>query len=94
MSRKPLTNEDGKVRALTAEDFQDMQPAATALPGLLGEGLAAQLLQHRPGRGPQKAPTKAQVTLRLDPDLIQHFKQTGAGWQTRLNDTLRKAIGL
>ncbi|MFV3126626.1 BrnA antitoxin family protein [Niveispirillum sp. KHB5.9] len=94
MPRKPLTNEDGEVRELTTQDFQEMRPAAKALPGLLGEELAAQLLQRRPGRGPQKAPTKAQVTLRLDPDLIQHFKRSGTGWQTRLNDTLRKAIGL
>lgn len=46
------------------------------------------------GRGPQKAPTKQQTTLRLDRDIIAHFKAGGKGWQTRINDTLRKAIGL
>ncbi len=43
-------------------------------------------------RGAQKAPTKRQVTLRLDPDLIEHFKAGGQGWQTRLNAALRKAV--
>lgn len=44
------------------------------------------------GRGPQKAPTKVQTTIRLDHDLLDHFKRGGRGWQTRLNDTLREAL--
>lgn len=35
---------------------------------------------------------KQQVTIRLDADVLAAFKQTGAGWQTRINDALRKAI--
>lgn len=45
-------------------------------------------------RGPQKAPTKQQVTLRLDRDILDHFRATGKGWTTRLNDALRKVAGL
>jgi uncharacterized protein (DUF4415 family) len=41
------------------------------------------------GRGPQKAPTKQLVSLRLDPDIVQRFRATGPGWQSRINDTLR-----
>ena len=26
-------------------------------------------------------------------DLIEHFKKDGKGWQSRLNDTLKKAVG-
>lgn len=44
-------------------------------------------------RGAQKAPTKTQVTLRLDPRVVDHFKAGGAGWQSRINDVLRKAAG-
>ncbi len=36
---------------------------------------------------------KLQVTLRLDRDLVDHFKSAGPGWQTRLNDSLREAVG-
>jgi uncharacterized protein (DUF4415 family) len=35
---------------------------------------------------------KQSVTLRLDPDLIEHFRSTGAGWQTLINETLRRAV--
>ena len=44
-------------------------------------------------RGPQKTPTKQQVTLRLDRDLVERFRAGGPGWQTRINETLRKAVG-
>jgi uncharacterized protein (DUF4415 family) len=48
----------------------------------------------KPGRPPQGAAPKKQVTLRLDADLLERFKSTGTGWQTRLNATLRKAMGM
>lgn len=44
-------------------------------------------------RGPQKSPTKQQVTMRLSSHVIQHFKQDGEkGWTTRLNEHLEKTI--
>lgn len=45
-------------------------------------------------RGPQRAPIKQPVTIRLDADLAEHFRASGHGWQTRLNDLLRRAAGL
>lgn len=45
-------------------------------------------------RGPQKAPLKRDVHIKLDADIVEHFKRDGRGWQTRLNATLRKAINL
>jgi uncharacterized protein (DUF4415 family) len=45
-------------------------------------------------RGPQKAPTKKQVTLRLDPRVVDHFKAEGEGWQSRMNEALMKAAGV
>ncbi len=44
-------------------------------------------------RGKQKAPTKAQVTLRLDRDIVEHFRATGDGWQSRINAALREIVG-
>ncbi len=43
-------------------------------------------------RAPQKAPTKKLVSLRLSPEVIDHFKATGPGWQTRIDSTLKDAI--
>ena len=37
---------------------------------------------------------KRQVTLRLDPDVIERFRAEGPGWQGRMNAALRKAAGL
>lgn len=42
----------------------------------------------RRGRPPSPAP-KRQVTIRLDPDLLDRLRVTGPGWQTRLNEALR-----
>lgn len=53
----------------------------------------AQAAITRPNhRGPQKAPVKKQVSLRLSPEVLAHFKATGRGWQTRIDETLKKAI--
>ncbi len=41
---------------------------------------------------PPKAATKKQVTLRLSPDVLDHFKSGGPGWQTRIDDALRTAV--
>jgi hypothetical protein len=45
------------------------------------------------GRPPSPNPKK-QVTLRLDPDVIEKFRATGKGWQSRINAELRKALGI
>lgn len=46
-------------------------------------------------RGRPKADiTKVSTTIRLDPDIIAAFKAEGSGWQSRINDALRKAAGL
>ena len=69
---------------LTAGDFAQMRPAVEVVPHVLEA--------YRRARGKQKAASKEEVTLRLDADVMAHFRQSGKGWQTRLNDTLRKAV--
>jgi uncharacterized protein (DUF4415 family) len=44
------------------------------------------------GRGPQKTPTKVLTTVRLDADVLAFFKAQGHGYQTRINDELRKVV--
>lgn len=43
---------------------------------------------------PTSANPKKQVTLRLDPDVVDRFRATGKGWQSRINSELRKALGI
>jgi uncharacterized protein (DUF4415 family) len=47
----------------------------------------------RRGRPPSANPKKA-LKLRIDADVVEHFRATGPGWQTRINDTLRRAAKL
>ena len=80
----------------TPADFAEARPTAEVLPHILErwQQAKAELPQaHKPGaRGKQKAPTKEAVHIRLDRDLLAHFRASGPGWQTRLNATLRQAV--
>jgi uncharacterized protein (DUF4415 family) len=38
--------------------------------------------------------SKELVSLRIDRDLLEHFQDSGPGWQDRINEALRKAAGL
>ena len=46
----------------------------------------------RRGRGPQRSPTKMSTTVRLDADVLEYFRATGPGYQTRINEALRQAM--
>jgi uncharacterized protein (DUF4415 family) len=71
----------------TEEDFKLARPFAEVFPEL-----AASIARSR-GRPSLESPKK-QVTLRLDADLIARYKASGKGWQSRINDDLRKVSGL
>lgn len=67
----------------TEADFVRARPASEVLP----EAVQAKLGMRK--RGPQKAPTKRAVTIRLSPDVLDAFRATGSGWQTRVDVALR-----
>jgi uncharacterized protein (DUF4415 family) len=43
-------------------------------------------------RGPQSAPKKVPVSIRLSADVVEAFRSTGAGWQARVDEILREHI--
>lgn len=43
---------------------------------------------------PKASVTKVSTTIRLSPEVIEHFKSGGPGWQGRIDEALRKAAGL
>ena len=47
----------------------------------------------KPGR-PKSPDPKRQVTLRLDSIVLDGFRSTGPGWQSRINNALREALGI
>lgn len=53
----------------------------------------ARLRPVKRGRPPVEH-KKVATTIRLDADVIEHFRSSGNGWQSRINETLRKAAGL
>jgi uncharacterized protein (DUF4415 family) len=85
--RKLLTDASGEVRELTSADFAHAKPFS---------GLPKQLrttLRKVGQRGPQISPTKKLVSLRLSASVLAHYKATGPGWQTRIDETLKRAVG-
>jgi uncharacterized protein (DUF4415 family) len=44
------------------------------------------------GRGPQATPTKVLTSIRLDADVLEFFKSQGTGYQSRINQTLRREV--
>jgi uncharacterized protein (DUF4415 family) len=82
-NRKPLTNKEGEVRDLTADDFKHFRPAAD----VLSPALMARLATRR--RGPRKARNKEPITIPLSREVIDRFRVTGEGWQSRLDAALQ-----
>lgn len=90
----------------TAEDFARARPASEVLSkGFLDNWRKGKhTIEHvsdakyeatkrRPGeRGKQVAPTKRLVSLRLSADVLEHFRATGPGWQTRIDEILKRAV--
>lgn len=70
---------------LTDEQAATARPFGEAFPDLLASW------KRRPGR-PKAAVTKVAVKLRLDPDVVEGYRATGPGWQTRMNDVLRRGM--
>ena len=43
---------------------------------------------------PRSENPKVSTTIRLSPEVLEHFRAGGPGWQTRIDETLRKAAGI
>jgi uncharacterized protein (DUF4415 family) len=84
--RKSLIDSKGEVREISSADLKRFRTAREALPASVRPKVGV--------RGPQKAPTKERITIRLSPEVLARFRATGEGWQSRmdaaLQDWLRK----
>lgn len=89
----PSDKEEAEIQRQISDDPEDSahwensnvsRPAVEVAPHIVQE--------FRRARGSQKAPTKEKITVRLDSDIVAHFRRGGRGWQTRLNDALRKSV--
>lgn len=86
-SKRKLDDDDAP--ELTKELAKKLRPASEMLP----QDLYAALVARKPGqRGKQKKPTKKPTYIRLDPEVLDYFKSTGDGWQSRINNFLKAAV--
>jgi uncharacterized protein (DUF4415 family) len=71
----------------TDAEFARARPASEVLPDLFGTQAAQTMLKPR-GR-PRSEVVKERITIRFDADVLEAFRSTGKGWQTRMNDAMR-----
>ena len=72
----------------TDADFKRARPVSD-FPDLLE---ALNNARARGQRGPQKSEVKDRIGLRLDHHIVEHFRATGPGWQSRINDILAEHV--
>lgn len=79
----PTAEEDAAITTAALAD-----PDAVPLTDTQWEQVKPLVRRGRPlGSG-----TKAQVTLRLDIDVLEKFRASGDGWQTRINEVLKSWV--
>ncbi len=97
-SARALTDEEeAEIQAMIASDpdntemteaeIAELRPFREVFPDL------AEAIDRKLGRPKAESPKKA-ISLRLDAEVIERFKAGGEGWQSRMNEALRKAVGL
>ncbi len=80
---RPTPEEDAAIARGIERDPDAAPDLSSPAPGLV----------RRVGR-PSKQDPKISVTLRLDRDVVESFRATGPGWQTRVNAALREVAGI
>lgn len=96
MNAKRITDtEEARIQRLIASDpdapeatdeqLAQARPFTEAFPAL------ADAMRKNVGGRPKAENAKVPVSLRLDRDVLERFKATGAGWQSRINAALREA---
>lgn len=77
MPKEPLTDTDGEVRELTAQDFAAARPV-TEFP----EVMAA--------LGLEAGQTRLRVELDLDREVVDHFRALGPAWRAHMASALAR----
>ncbi|MCO6449763.1 MAG: BrnA antitoxin family protein [Caldilineales bacterium] len=77
---KPISSDLNKVDShiITSDEYEE-------IPEVTPE-MFAQAVVHN---GLPERPTKKQIALRIDEDVLDWFRSQGRGWQTRMNALLR-----
>lgn len=76
---------DSDAPELTDDQITKAKPFTEAFPAL------SENMRKNVGGRPRSKNAKVPVSIRLDQDVVAKFKATGPGWQSRINDVLRKS---
>ncbi len=88
MSKGPPPDDYDDNPEWTEEDFARARPISEVFP----PHVVAALTRNTPAAtGRPRGSKKQQVSLRLDRDVLDRFRAAGPGWQTRINEALRRA---
>lgn len=85
MNRKPNPELTDEVNPEWTQEMLDQAVSLQELPGRLQAKLRAR-------RGPNKAPLKERITIRLSPEVLAHFREGGKGWQGRIDQALKEWV--
>ena len=87
--RKNWTTKNGDMRELTVEMMQQMRLLREIDPEFIARFEREKKLRGRPAGRKKKV-----VSISLDNEVLDSLRASGEGWQTRVNDLLRAAVGL
>lgn len=95
--RKPVPpisdEEEARIQAMIAADPDDEETTdeqlAQARPFVEAFPELAQTLRRSAGGRPRSTDPKVPVSIRLDREVVEKFRATGPGWQSRINEALR-----
>ena len=73
----------------TTEDFKKARPAKEVLHEIFSKEVADEMLTKKPGRQLGSGIKESQ-TIRFDREVLDAFRSTGKGWQTRMNEALKE----
>ena len=90
----PTPEEDERINAgiaadpdtweLSKRDFEKMRPASEVQPEVIQA--------YRRSRGKQRMPTKIATSIRLSANVVEAYKQSGPGWQSRIDEDLQEIV--
>jgi len=80
-----MISSDPDAPEVTPEEAANAKPFTEAFPAL------AEAMRKNVGGRPRSATPKVPISIRLDQDVVTKFKATGPGWQSRINEVLRKS---
>jgi len=97
MTRNAISDaEETRIQAMIASDpdAPEATEAELAQAKPFAEAFPALAESIRKGGRPRSERPKLAVSIRLDQDVLDRFKASGPGWQSRINDALRDSVGL